>query len=146
MLIRTIVLLFIILLEIKILFSDNIIQLHCKNTMDGSKHIFEIYFKTTIRIATQLIFQKEIIMAHKKGQGSTKNGRDSNPQYRGVKRHDGQKVNVGEILVRQLGTKFHAGKNVGVGKDWTLFALTDGLVKFEVRRNKKQVSVYPQAE
>ena len=99
-----------------------------------------------MQVATQLIFQKEIIMAHKKGQGSTKNGRDSNPQYRGVKRHDGQKVNVGEILVRQLGTKFHAGKNVGVGKDWTLFALTDGLVKFEVRRNKKQVSVYPQAE
>jgi large subunit ribosomal protein L27 len=85
-------------------------------------------------------------MAHKKGQGSTKNGRDSNPQYRGVKRHDGQKVNVGEILVRQLGTKFHPGKNVGVGKDWTLFALTEGLVKFEVRRNKKQISVYPQVD
>ena len=85
-------------------------------------------------------------MAHKKGQGSTKNGRDSNPQYRGVKRHDGQKVNVGEILVRQLGTKFHPGKNVGVGKDWTLFALTEGLVKFEIRRNKKQISVYPQVD
>ena len=85
-------------------------------------------------------------MAHKKGQGSTRNGRDSNPQYRGVKRHDGQKVNVGEVLVRQLGTKFHPGKNVGVGKDWTLFALTEGRVKFEVRRNKKQISVYPQVD
>ena len=84
-------------------------------------------------------------MAHKKGQGSTRNGRDSNPQYRGVKRHDGQKVTAGSILVRQLGTKFHAGKNVGVGRDWTLFALKDGLVKFEVRNNKKRISVYPQA-
>ena len=57
-----------------------------------------------------------------------------------------QKVNVGEILVRQLGTKFHAGANVGIGKDWTLFALKEGFVKFEVRRNKKQVSVYPPVE
>ena len=62
-------------------------------------------------------------MAHKKGQGSTKNGRDSNAQYRGVKAHDGNVVSAGSILVRQLGTKFHAGKNVGIGKDWTLFAL-----------------------
>ena len=82
-------------------------------------------------------------MAHKKGQGSTRNGRDSNPQYRGVKRHDGQVVTAGNILVRQLGTKFHPGKGVGVGRDWTLFALRDGVVKFEMRRNKKQVSVYP---
>ena len=84
-------------------------------------------------------------MAHKKGQGSTRNGRDSNPQYRGVKRHDGQKVTAGSILVRQLGTKFHPGKNVGVGRDWTLFALKKGVVRFEKRNNKKQISVYPEA-
>jgi len=82
-------------------------------------------------------------MAHKKGQGSTRNGRDSNPQYRGVKAHDGNAVSAGTILVRQLGTKFHAGKNVGVGKDWTLFSLIDGEVKFEKRHNKKRISVYP---
>ena len=81
-------------------------------------------------------------MAHKKGQGSTRNGRDSNPQYRGVKRHDGQFVRTGNILVRQLGTKFHPGKNVGVGKDWTLFALQDGFVKFEKRNNRSQISIY----
>lgn len=84
-------------------------------------------------------------MAHKKGQGSTRNGRDSNPQYRGVKRHDGQAVTAGSILVRQLGTKFHPGKNVGVGRDWTLFALVEGQVKFETRKNRKVISVYPQA-
>lgn len=82
-------------------------------------------------------------MAHKKGQGSTRNGRDSNAQYRGVKAHDGNMVSAGSVLVRQVGTKFHAGKNVGVGRDWTLFALTDGEVKFEKRNNKRQVSVYP---
>jgi len=82
-------------------------------------------------------------MAHKKGQGSTRNGRDSNPQYRGVKAHDGNTVSAGSILVRQLGTKFHAGKNVGIGRDWTLFALTDGEVRFEKRNNKRQISVYP---
>ncbi len=81
-------------------------------------------------------------MAHKKGQGSTRNGRDSNPQYRGVKRHDGQFVQTGSILVRQLGTKFHPGKNVGVGKDWTLFALQDGFVKFEKRNKRREISVY----
>ena len=81
-------------------------------------------------------------MAHKKGQGSTRNGRDSNPQYRGVKRHDGQFVRTGNILVRQLGTKFHPGKNVGVGKDWTLFALQDGFVKFEKRNNRSEISIY----
>ena len=81
-------------------------------------------------------------MAHKKGQGSTRNGRDSNPQYRGVKRHDGQFVQTGSILVRQLGTKFHAGKNVGIGKDWTLFALQDGFVKFEKRNKRREISVY----
>jgi large subunit ribosomal protein L27 len=82
-------------------------------------------------------------MAHKKGQGSTKNGRDSNAQYRGVKSHDGNVVHAGTILVRQLGTKFHAGKNVGVGRDWTLFALVDGEVKFEKHNNKRRISVYP---
>lgn len=85
-------------------------------------------------------------MAHKKGQGSTRNGRDSNPQYRGVKRGDGQLVLAGNILVRQLGTKFHAGPGVGVGRDWTLFALRDGLVRFEKRNNRKRISVYPVAE
>ena len=82
-------------------------------------------------------------MAHKKGQGSTKNVRDSNAQYRGVKAHDGNEVTAGSIIVRQLGSKFHAGKNVGIGRDWTLFAKVDGKVKFEKRRGKRQVSVYP---
>ena len=82
-------------------------------------------------------------MAHKKGQGSSRNGRDSNPQYRGVKRGDGQAVISGNIIVRQLGTKFHPGEGVGVGRDWTLFALRDGVVRFETRRNRRQVSVYP---
>ena len=82
-------------------------------------------------------------MAHKKGQGSTRNGRDSNPQYRGVKRYDGQVVTAGNILVRQVGTKFHPGRNVGCGRDYTLFALQDGKVKFEVRNNRKFISVYP---
>ena len=83
-------------------------------------------------------------MAHKKGQGSSRNGRDSNPQYRGVKRGDGQTVLAGNILVRQLGTRFHPGKNVGLGRDYTLFALVDGQVKFErFRGNKRRVSVYP---
>ncbi len=83
-------------------------------------------------------------MAHKKGQGSTRNGRDSNPQYRGVKRGDGQTVRAGNILVRQLGTRFHPGKNVGLGRDYTLFALVDGQVKFErFRGNKRRISVYP---
>lgn len=82
-------------------------------------------------------------MAHKKGQGSSRNGRDSNPQYRGVKRHDGQVVTAGSILVRQLGTVYHPGNNVGVGRDWTLFAMVDGRVKFEERRNRRHISVYP---
>jgi large subunit ribosomal protein L27 len=83
-------------------------------------------------------------MAHKKGQGSTRNGRDSNPQYRGVKRGDGQAVTAGSILVRQLGTKFHPGSNVGTGRDWTLFSLIDGRVAFETfRGGKKRISVYP---
>jgi large subunit ribosomal protein L27 len=85
-------------------------------------------------------------MAHKKGQGSTRNGRDSNAQRRGVKRFDGQKVRAGNILVRQCGTKIHPGDNVGTGKDWTLFALVDGVVKFERKgRDKKRVSIVPEA-
>jgi large subunit ribosomal protein L27 len=73
-------------------------------------------------------------MAHKKGQGSTRNGRDSNPQYRGVKRFGGQAVTAGTILVRQCGTKFHPGHNVGMGGDFTLFALVDGTVRFQSNR------------
>jgi len=82
-------------------------------------------------------------MAHKKGQGSTRNGRDSNPQYRGIKLYDGQVAKPGAILVRQLGTQFHAGQNVGTGKDWTLYSKVDGVVKFEQRNNRKLISVYP---
>ena len=85
-------------------------------------------------------------MAHKKGQGSSRNGRDSNPQYLGVKRFGGEKVNSGTILVRQRGTKFHPGTNVKIGGDDTLFAVADGFVKFEhVTRDKKRISVYPEA-
>ena len=73
-------------------------------------------------------------MAHKKGQGSTKNGRDSNPQYRGVKAYGGQFVTAGSIIVRQCGTKFSPGFNVGVGGDYTLFALKDGKVEFQGRK------------
>lgn len=82
-------------------------------------------------------------MAHKKGVGSSRNGRDSNPQYLGVKRYGGQPVNAGSILVRQRGTKFHPGRNVGRGNDDTLFALVDGVVKFERMRARPVVSVYP---
>ena len=82
-------------------------------------------------------------MAHKKGQGSSRNGRDSNPQYLGVKRFGGEKVVAGNILVRQRGTKFHPGVNVKKGSDDTLFAVADGFVKFEVKRgNRKYVNVY----
>ena len=82
-------------------------------------------------------------MAHKKGQGSSRNGRDSNPQYLGVKRYGGEKVVAGNILVRQRGTKFHPGVNVKKGNDDTLFAIADGIVKFEVKRgNRKYVNVY----
>ncbi len=70
-------------------------------------------------------------MAHKKGQGSTQNGRDSNPQYRGVKAYGGQRVKSGCIIVRQCGSKFHAGKNVRTGSDWTLFSVADGVVRFQ---------------
>ncbi len=82
-------------------------------------------------------------MAHKKAGGSSKNGRDSAAQRLGLKRHDGQLVSAGNIIVRQRGTKFHPGNNVGLGKDDTLFATIDGYVKFERKdRNRKQVSVY----
>ncbi len=78
-------------------------------------------------------------MAHKKGQGSSRNGRDSNAQRRGVKRFGGQKVRAGNILVRQVGNKFHAGSNVGQGKDFTLFALTDGVVMFDRRGRRVNI-------
>lgn len=80
-------------------------------------------------------------MAHKKGASSSRNGRDSSPQYLGVKKFGGEAVVAGNILVRQRGTKFHPGQNVGVGKDHTLFALADGNVKFGVRRDRKVVDV-----
>ena len=83
-------------------------------------------------------------MAHKKAGGSSRNGRDSPGQRRGVKKFGGSLVRAGNVLVRQCGTKFHAGKNVGRGSDFTLFALTDGRVAFEAKgRNRTQVSVYP---
>ncbi len=81
-------------------------------------------------------------MAHKKGGGSSRNGRDSNPSFLGVKRFGGQKVRTGTIIMRQRGTKFHPGWNVGIGRDDTLFALADGKVKFERFRGRKAVSVY----
>ena len=85
--------------------------------------------------------------AHKKGMGSSKNGRDSESKRLGIKRADGQFVKAGNILYRQRGTKIHPGVNVGRGKDDTLFALKDGIVKFErLGKDKKQVSVYPVAE
>lgn len=83
-------------------------------------------------------------MAHKKGQGSSRNGRDSQSQRRGVKVYGGQEVTAGSILVRQVGATFHAGKNVGLAKDYSLFALVDGVVKYEWKtRTKQKVSVYP---
>ena len=85
-------------------------------------------------------------MAHKKGAGSTKNGRDSNPQYLGIKRFGGQVVRAGNILVRQRGTKFHRGLNVGIGSDDTLFALIDGTVQFGRKgRTRKTVNILPNA-
>jgi large subunit ribosomal protein L27 len=84
-------------------------------------------------------------MAHKKAGGSSRNGRDSIGQRRGVKRFGGQVVRAGNILVRQLGTKIHPGQNVGCGRDYTLFAKIDGVVKYEAfGRNRKRVSVYPE--
>ncbi|MCH4249508.1 MAG: 50S ribosomal protein L27 [Microbacteriaceae bacterium] len=83
-------------------------------------------------------------MAHKKGASSTRNGRDSNPQYLGVKRYGGQLVNAGEILVRQRGTHFHPGENVGRGSDDTLFALSAGSVEYGSKGRRKVVSVLPE--
>ncbi|MDD5724027.1 MAG: 50S ribosomal protein L27 [Syntrophales bacterium] len=82
-------------------------------------------------------------MAHKKGQGSSRNGRDSQSQRRGVKVYGGQTISAGGIIIRQVGTKIHPGTNVGMGKDYTLFAKIDGIVKFEKKdRDRKKVSVY----
>jgi len=82
-------------------------------------------------------------MAHKKGVGSSRNGRDSNPQYLGVKRFAGEPVTAGTIVVRQRGTRIHPGRNVGLGRDDTLFSLINGVVKFERMRARNVVSVYP---
>jgi large subunit ribosomal protein L27 len=86
-------------------------------------------------------------MAHKKGVGSSRNGRDSNPQYLGIQKYGGEQVAAGNILVRQRGTRFHAGKNVGLANDHTLFAKVNGVVRFEHKDKKRmKVSVYPAAE
>jgi large subunit ribosomal protein L27 len=83
-------------------------------------------------------------MAHKKGVGSSRNGRDSNPKYRGVKKFGGEQVLAGNIIIRQCGTVFHPGKNVGLGNDYTIYALVDGVVKFEHKsKTRQKVSVYP---
>lgn len=83
-------------------------------------------------------------MAHKKGMGSTKNGRDSNSQRRGVKKFGGEMVQPGNIIIRQVGTNVHPGLNVGIGSDYTIFSLIDGQVKFERKdKTRKKVSVYP---
>jgi len=85
-------------------------------------------------------------MAHKKAGGSSKNGRDSNAQRRGVKLYSGQKVRAGNILVRQLGTRIHPGENVGIGRDYTLFAKIDGIVAYErLGRSRKKASVYTES-
>ncbi|HAG51875.1 MAG: 50S ribosomal protein L27 [Deltaproteobacteria bacterium GWC2_42_51] len=83
-------------------------------------------------------------MAHKKAGGSSRNGRDSNGQRRGVKRYGGQIVSAGSILVRQVGTRIYPGQNVGMGKDYTLYAKIQGIVQFEDRGSKKQVNILPQ--
>ena len=82
-------------------------------------------------------------MAHKKGVGSSRNGRDSKPKMRGVKKYGGEVIRAGGIIVRQCGTKLHVGKNVGMGRDYTLFALIDGIVTFEGHEDRRRVSVYP---
>ena len=83
-------------------------------------------------------------MAHKKGVGSSKNGRDSQPKYRGIKKFGGEQVIAGNIICRQVGTKWHPGKNVGLGRDYTIYALIDGVVKFEHKsKTRQKVSVYP---
>ena len=83
-------------------------------------------------------------MAHKKGLGSTRNGRDSNPKYRGIKKFGGEKVIAGNIILRQKGTRWHPGLNVGLGRDYTIFSLIEGVVKFErLGKDRQKVSVYP---
>ena len=83
-------------------------------------------------------------MAHKKGVGSSRNGRDSNPKYQGIKKFGGERVRAGNIIVRQDGTRYHPGTNVGLGSDYTIFALIDGVVAFEHKNRKRfKVSVYP---
>lgn len=83
-------------------------------------------------------------MAHKKGQGSTRNGRDSKPKFRGVKRFGGETVTAGTIIVRQVGNKFHSGENVGMGRDFTLFAKINGIVKFQARgKSRKFIHILP---
>jgi len=83
-------------------------------------------------------------MAHKKGVGSSRNGRDSNPQYRGIKKYGGEAVIAGNIIVRQCGTKWHPGRNVGLGRDYTIYSLIDGVVKYEHKDKRRvKVSVYP---
>ena len=83
-------------------------------------------------------------MAHKKGVGSSRNGRDSNPQYRGIKKYGGEFVTAGNIIVRQCGTKWHPGRNVGLGTDYTIYSLVDGVVQFEHKNKKRlKVSVVP---
>lgn len=84
-------------------------------------------------------------MAHKKGQGSVRNGRDSNAKYLGVKKFGGETIKAGGIIVRQRGSHFHPGQNVGMGRDFTLFALVDGTVKFEKNAGAQKVSVYPES-
>jgi len=84
-------------------------------------------------------------MAHKKGVGSSKNGRESNPQYLGVKKYGGQKVLAGNIIIRQRGTRIHKGENVGIGNDYTIFSLIEGFVKYETKKaGRKFVSVFPE--
>ena len=86
-------------------------------------------------------------MAHKKGVGSSRNGRDSNPKYRGVKKYGGERVRAGNIIIRQCGTKYHPGRNVGLGSDYTIFSLIDGVVKFEHHNKRRfRVSVEPKAK
>jgi large subunit ribosomal protein L27 len=85
-------------------------------------------------------------MAHKKGVGSTRNGRDSNAQYRGVKKFGGEQVTAGSIIIRQCGTQYHPGRNVGLGSDYTIYSLIEGVVKFEHKsKSRYKVSVYPVA-
>ena len=86
-------------------------------------------------------------MAHKKGVGSSRNGRDSNPKFRGIKKYGGEKVKAGNIIVRQCGTKWHPGRNVGLGTDYTIYALIDGVVTFEHKsKTRQRVSVYPASQ